>query len=60
VVEGLPNGGGFYASRIDATKHRLIPGDSYSTMAVYALGADGSVRHVLDTRGWATRLFALR
>jgi hypothetical protein len=61
VVEGLPkHGGGYYASRIDATTHVLIPGDSYSTTAVYALGADGSVHHVLDTRGWATRLFALR
>jgi hypothetical protein len=61
VVEGLPmHGGGYYASRIDATTHLLIPGDGYATTAVYALGADGAVSHVLDTRGWATRLFPLR
>jgi hypothetical protein len=60
-VEGAPrNGGGYYASRIDGTTHVLIPGDGYTTTAVYAIGDDGAARKQVDANGWATRLFRVR
>jgi hypothetical protein len=61
VVTGLPkNGGGYYTARFDGATHILVPGNGYDTTAIYALAADGTVKHEIDTLGWSTRLFKLR
>jgi hypothetical protein len=61
VLAGLPkNGGGYYTARFEGVTRVLLPGDGYTTTAIYALGADGSVTREIDTLGWATRMFKLR
>jgi hypothetical protein len=61
AVTGMPkNGGGYYSARFDGVTHVLVPGDSYQSTSIHALGADGTITDEIDTVGWATRLFKVR
>lgn len=61
TVEGAPlNGGGYYTARVEDTTHVLLPGDSYTTTTVYAIGADGTAAKKMHMAGWSTRMVQLR
>jgi hypothetical protein len=60
-VDGIGwNGGGYYPTRFDDLTRVLVPSDSYTTTAMYAISDDGSVTPELEMSGWSTRLFKLR
>ena len=54
------NGGGYYLSRFDDLSHLLIPGDGYTTTTIASVDDSGVATNLMQTKGWATRLFRVR
>jgi hypothetical protein len=61
VVDSIDwNSGAAYLFPVDDRVHLLIPGTDYASSMVYALDDQAVATPLFETRGWATRLFALQ
>lgn len=52
------NGGAAYTASANGSEYMLVPSGDYSSTTVYDLSAS-DLPHVLETQGWALRLFGL-
>jgi hypothetical protein len=60
-VEGIDwNAGAQYSFDIDQTTYTLVADADYSATVVYDIGDGQALTPVIETRGWATRLFKVR
>jgi hypothetical protein len=54
------NAGAAYPASGYDRQFTLVPSGDYTATTVYELGADRSTRAVLETNGWALRMFPLK
>jgi hypothetical protein len=60
-VEGIDwNAGAQYSFDIDQTTYTLVADADYAATVVYDVGEGQALTPVIETRGWATRLFKVR